>query len=197
MSPGVHRFNDGKIGPDGKLYTGVMLKDSTQRRSNPGAAKLWCLDSDGEFTEILTDLTTPNGIAWYDVNEENATFYYIDSRRQNILTGVHSFSAIPKFENVEVLIEFDPTTHETPDGMTILESGELLVAFYRSQKIAIIDPIEKSIVKEFSLAHKYPTSVFAINNQIYITHAQSENEEGGLSVIEGIEVASVLPYQFS
>lgn len=193
---GIHRFNDGKVGPDGRLYAGVMIKDSAQRRAHPGAASLWSLDSAGTFTKILGDLTTPNGMVWSNPSSTRSEFYYIDSRRQNILSGMHIFLPTPSFEINDVLISFDPKCYETPDGMTLLKNGELLVAFYRSSLLLRIDPRTREVIEEIKVAYPYPTSVVASTSTIYVTHAHHEDTPGCVSVLPGLGVESVEPNYF-
>lgn len=57
-----NRCNDGKVGPDGRLYFGSMHAASIDPRPTTGA--LWCMDHDGSVRQLLTGITVSNGLAW-------------------------------------------------------------------------------------------------------------------------------------
>jgi sugar lactone lactonase YvrE len=70
------RFNDGACDPAGRFLIGTS---STDGRSGQGA--LYSVASDGNVTELLSDVTESNGLAW---SLDGQTMYYVDSAHPEI-----------------------------------------------------------------------------------------------------------------
>ena len=75
--PPTNRTNDGKCGPDGRLYFGTMHSPSVSPR--PPTGSLYVLDHDGTIRTLLTSVTISNGLAW---SLDGRTLYYIDTPTQ-------------------------------------------------------------------------------------------------------------------
>ncbi|MBA3453258.1 MAG: SMP-30/gluconolactonase/LRE family protein [Deltaproteobacteria bacterium] len=117
---GPVRMNDGKCDPAGRFWAGSMAYDG-----RPGAGCLYCLDIDGQVTEILRDVSVSNGLAW---TQDGRTMYYIDSALQR----VDAFDADPAsgaIGNRRPAVPV-PTASGIPDGMTLDDDGALWVAMW-------------------------------------------------------------------
>lgn len=80
--PESHRFNDGKMGPDGRFYVGTM-----DRREGRGAdAALYRFDPPKGLEKIKSGLMISNGLAW---TPDGATMIHSDSDAQWI--EAHAF----------------------------------------------------------------------------------------------------------
>ena len=106
-------MNDGKVGPDGGFWAGSMAADE-----GPGRGRLHRLDPDGTVTEVLADLTIPNGLDW---TADGRKLLFIDTptRRVDCFDVDPTGRAISgRRPAVEIA-----TGHGWPDGMTIDAAG--------------------------------------------------------------------------
>lgn len=127
IEPGLNtRFNDGKPGPDGKLYVGSMDRDAT----NPICA-LYRIDAEGVVERLVSDVIISNGIDWLD----EKTFLYIDSPRKTVrrfslngngmATEKATVFSLP--DTVKAVCDGDPVV---PDGMCLDQHGRMWIAVY-------------------------------------------------------------------
>ena len=72
--PPTNRCNDGKCGPDGRLYFGTMHSPSVSPR--PPTGSLYVLDTDGTIRTLLSSVTISNGLAW---SLDTKTLFFIDT----------------------------------------------------------------------------------------------------------------------
>jgi sugar lactone lactonase YvrE len=70
--PGM-RFNDGRCDPSGRMWIGTMVMDMGLADSSGG---LYCLDERGLTGPYVSDLYTPNGLAF---SPDGGTMYFSDS----------------------------------------------------------------------------------------------------------------------
>lgn len=134
-----NRLNDGKAGPDGRIYVGGMGPDFEQ--------DLYRIERNGrDWVVIESGITCSNGLAW---SADRRTLYYIDSPQRvvwaydfEIETGVIS--------NRRVVVD---TTREdcVPDGMTIDAEGKLWVAFWQGWGVRRYDPETGALLAEIKL----------------------------------------------
>ncbi len=68
-----NRYNDGKVGPDGRFWFGSM--DDTPARAK--VAALYCLDPGGACRRMVDGLSCSNGLAW---SPDGRIMYLADSR---------------------------------------------------------------------------------------------------------------------
>ncbi len=113
-----NRFNDGKAGPDGRLYAGTMGKK--------GAGAFYVLERDAQtFRKLFDGVTCSNGLAW---NADHTQFYYIDTptgRVDRFDFDKESGTLANRRPCIEI-----PKGHGHPDGMCIDDEGMLWVAMW-------------------------------------------------------------------
>lgn len=124
------RMNDGKCSRAGRLFAGTMAFDATA-----GAGTLYRLDPDGALSELVSDLTISNGMAW---SADDRTLYFIDTPTG----GVDRFDHDPSTGAITArrrLFDIDPGLG-FPDGMTIDTDGNLWIAFWDGGAVRCFDP---------------------------------------------------------
>ena len=114
------RFNDGGCDPAGRFLAGTLSYDGTA-----GAAALYRRDPDRTVHEVLSGVTTSNGIAW---SPDGAQLYYVDTGRGTVdrleldpATG----AVVDRTTVVSV-----PTSEGLPDGLTVDADGHLWLALW-------------------------------------------------------------------
>jgi sugar lactone lactonase YvrE len=118
--PAGTRFNDGGGDPQGGFFAGTLAYDGSA-----GASSLYRLGVDGTVTEVVTAVTTSNGIAW---RSEADTMYYVD-------TGLATIDVLTFDEDLaspldrKTLVRFS-SEEGHPDGLTIDSEGFVWVALW-------------------------------------------------------------------
>jgi sugar lactone lactonase YvrE len=125
-----NRFNDGKCGPDGRLWVGSMDRDAEE---NAGA--LYRLDADLTLTRCLTGITVSNGLAW---SPDGTTMYYIDSPTYRVLAFDYD-RVNGQISRRRTVIEV-PGDHGSPDGMCMDVEGMLWIAHWDGGNVTRWDP---------------------------------------------------------
>lgn len=142
------RFNDGKCDAHGRLWAGTMSTKITH-----GVGSLYKIDSNLKPKKMIEGVTISNGMAW---NQDQKTFYYIDSPSQQIL--VYDFD-LEKGEisigSVAVKISKDLGT---PDGMCIDKEGMLWVAHYGGGGIFRWNPNNGKLLQKVIVPAPHVTS---------------------------------------
>ena len=135
------RFNDGKLGPDGKLWVGVMDYSATE-----GRGSLWRIGRDGSTQLLLDGLTIPNGLDWWEDE-----FWFVDGPTEQITC--YRWDDIGLTE-----ISRKIPTNGTPDGLAIDASGEIWLALWGEGRV---DHFDKSgaVVDSVALASPHSTSL--------------------------------------
>ncbi len=124
------RFNDGKPGPDGRLYGGSMAYDG---KSPLGS--LWLIEKDFNYRHLLDNVTISNGLCW---TKDEQTMYYVDSPTR--LIEAFDYDAVTgSLSNRRTVVEV-PEELGVPDGMTIDTEDNLWVALYGGSMVACYDP---------------------------------------------------------
>lgn len=112
------RFNDGKAGPDGRLWVGTM-----SLKKKAGEEKLYTLDA-GALLAREHGITTSNGIAW---SLDQRTMYYIDTPTMQVVA--YDFDSTSGISRKRTVITFRPDDGR-PDGMCIDSDGMLWIAHW-------------------------------------------------------------------
>ncbi len=119
------RYNDGKCDPAGRFWVGTL--DLEQK---PGAANLYCYDTDGSIRVVLDRITNSNGLAW---SADARTMYYIDTPTQTVQAFAYD-QATGRIANGRVLVQV-PVADGFPDGMTLDADGNLWVALWGGGRV--------------------------------------------------------------
>ncbi len=138
---GELRFNDGKLGPDGKLWVGIMDYEATE-----GRGSLWRIGRDGAAQLLLDGLTIPNGLDWWQDE-----FWFVNGPAEEIRCYHWDEAGLTATER-----KFE--TNGTPDGLAIDSKGELWLALWGEGRV---DHFDKSgqVVDSISVASPHSTSL--------------------------------------
>jgi sugar lactone lactonase YvrE len=157
------RCNDAKIGPDGRVWVGVMHEDAVA-----GAGSLWAIAPDGSSQCLLEGLTIPNGMDWWE-----DTFWFVDGPRPEIRkyfsdsNGLtNSGDAIP--------------TPSIPDGFTMDSDGNMWLAVWGGGQVVSLGQ-DGTIHHTVSVASPHTTSACLVEDTLFITSATVALSEDALA----------------
>ena len=174
------RLNDGKAGPDGRMYVGGLNDDGTERLYRIERSKT-------EFAVLETGIACSNGLVW---SLDNKTFYYIDSP-QRVVWAYDFDGATGDISNRRVVIDVKEQAC-IPDGMTIDAEGMLWVAFWEGSCFRRYNPDTGEMLLEVPVPVARVTSCAFAGNELdtlYVTTAsvgfedhdwEREPQAGGL-----------------
>jgi sugar lactone lactonase YvrE len=153
VSDPVFRCNDAKIGPDGRVWVGVMHEDATE-----GAGSLWAIDSSGAPTCLLEGLTIPNGMDWWE-----DSFWFVDGPTPEIRKYLVSDGKLTDTgEKVPTPI--------TPDGFTMDSEGNMWLAIWGGGQVVCLSQ-RGDTLHTVSVASPHTTSTCLVDNTLMITSA--------------------------
>lgn len=132
------RFNDGKVGPDGRIYIGSKSEDHE--------AAFYRIDTDGTVTELFEHVGCSNGIDW---SPDGRTMYYIDSP-DRVLEAFDFAAEKGTLTNRRVVMPVNCEKGEY-DGMTADSEGMLWIAVWGAWRAYRIDPREKTVLGQLDL----------------------------------------------
>jgi sugar lactone lactonase YvrE len=177
------RMNDGACDPHGRFLAGSMAYDA-----EPGAGRLFRLDSSGTVEQVLGPVTISNGLDW---SPDGSLAYYVDTVTQRI--DVFDDDPIHGLTNRRPFVRIAPELG-APDGITVDAAGGVWVALWGGAAVhrydatgvlsAIVDvPATNVTACTFGgpdLADLYVTT----SRRDGVAHARSRPEaEGALHVI--------------
>lgn len=161
------RYNDGKPGPDGKLYMGTCSQNYS--------AAFYRMDENGVITELFDGVGNSNGIDW---DNNLGALYYCDTPTNRVDVFDFSLSG-GTLTNRRTVIDQLPAG---VDGMAIDAAGNLWAALWGNSSVVCINPAEKKIIHRIDLPVRQPSCcVFAGNDlkDLIITSAAA-----GISIRE-------------
>lgn len=125
----TNRFNDGKLGPDGRYWAGTMHDDE---QHSTGA--LYAFRPDGTWHELDTGYGVTNGPAF---SPDGAVVYHNDSARRT----TYAFDTTPGggLANKRIFASF-ADDEGYPDGMTADREGNLWIAMWDGHRIEKLAP---------------------------------------------------------
>lgn len=132
------RFNDGKVGPDGRFYVGTVDD------GHEGA--LYRVDPDGTMTELVSHLGCSNGLAW---TSDGRTMYFVDSPDKAL--EAFDFDREKGLLSRRRIIMPLHTDTGVYDGMTIDEEDKLWVAVWEGGCACRIDPETRAVLETVKL----------------------------------------------
>jgi sugar lactone lactonase YvrE len=123
-----NRFNDGKLGPDGRFYAGTMDDSETA-----ASGCFYALDAGGAVAQLDRDFGVTNGPAF---SPDGTTIYKNDSALRR--TYAYDLSSDGRLSNKRLFHEFsEPDGY--PDGMTADLDGNLWIAMWDGRAILRLD----------------------------------------------------------
>ncbi|MBT5247916.1 MAG: hypothetical protein HOL65_03905 [Microbacteriaceae bacterium] len=181
------RFNDGKLGPDGKLWVGVMDYAATE-----GRGSLWRIGRDGSAQQLLEGLTIPNGLDWWQ-NE----FWFVNGPAEDIHCYHWDESGLTPTPR-----RFD--TNGTPDGLALDAHGEVWLALWGEGRVdhfdssgAVVDSISVASPQSTSLCFAGPEldTVIMTSAQFTMTpHASAQFDRAGDVFVQRVPQRGRLPH---
>lgn len=142
---GFTRFNDGKVDPRGRIFTGTMCREGTDLPLRVRHGKFYCIEK-GVPVVKLTDINISNGLTW---NEKKNKFYYIDSGNFHL----KEFDYDPVTGNISnevVMLQIEEGQY-LMDGMTIDDAGFVYIATFRGGRVIKVNPEKQEIVDEIEI----------------------------------------------
>jgi len=132
------RFNDGKVGPDGRFYVGTVDNDHN--------GVLYRIDADRSMTELVTHVGCSNGLAW---TADYRTLYFVDSPDRKL--EAFDFD-IEKgcLSNRRTVMKFN-SDRGVFDGMTIDEEDVLWIAVWDGGIVYKVDPLKQKVISTVSI----------------------------------------------
>lgn len=181
-----NRFNDGKAGPYGNYWAGVM--DDAETGANLGAVHR--ISNGNAIATVMDNMLVPNGPAF---SSDGSTAWFVDSARATLYRVQLDGSGIACAP--EAVLAFDKGLGY-PDGMTCDAQGQLWMAFWDGHCVRRLSP-DLSRIEQIDLPVPRPTSLTITPDRIYVTSARigldaSDLEaaplSGALFAIEGLDV---------
>ena len=124
------RFNDGACDPTGRFVIGTCSTDGSR-----GQAALYSVQRDGAVTELLSDITESNGLAW---SLDGRTMYYVDTGEPTIRRYSYDPST-GMLGDMGVLITFSEG-EGIPDGLIVDAGGMVWAAMWEGFSVCRISP---------------------------------------------------------
>lgn len=134
----TNRFNDGKPGPDGRLYAGTIAYDGSDKKAN-----FWRIEKDLSYSRLIDHVGNSNGLAW---SPDETTLYWIDTKT-NCVFAFDWDKASGDISNRRVAVEV-PKTVGHPDGMTIDSDGMLWTALWGGYGVARWNPANGELLQK-------------------------------------------------
>ncbi len=154
------RFNDGKVGPGGRLWAGTLGEDDQ--------SSLYQVDLDGSIRVMETGIEISNGIDW---SPDREAMYYTDSPRRVIYKYDYDLVS-GKIANRREFIKV-PESDGYPDGLCVDSEGFIWSANWDGWRVTRYDP-QGEIERVVYLPVQRPTSCAFGGpelNQLFITSA--------------------------
>lgn len=187
----VTRFNDGKVDPHGRIFSGTMMSEENGDIFTARKGTFYRFVSrTGKCVPLKSKICISNGLAW---DETRKRFYYIDSADYEVKEYDYN-AATGDISNERVLINFKPCTF-APDGMTIDSQGNLYVATFNGGKVLKVNPVTKTIEQEILIPNVNQVTSLAFGgpnlDELFVTTARLDEKPapaGGLFKITGLGV---------
>jgi sugar lactone lactonase YvrE len=171
------RFNDGTVDSLGRLVVGSM---SLQLDDKSAENRLYLLNAKGELTTIREKVGLSNGLG---VEPESGDLFHVDT----LASTIHRIPLMSKsggYGIAEVFHQF--ALDESPDGIVVLDSGEILVALWGQSALALIGTNGDEIGR-VEVPPMFPTSLCICNDcgTLWMGSASQPREGANARILQG------------
>jgi len=166
-------LNDGKTGPDGRLYFGT--RDLAQRRAMGG---LYRLDDDLVARRLADRVTAGNGLDW---SPDASVLYFVDSGDYQI--WAFDFDARDGSVSRKRVFASVAEPDGLPDGLTVDAAGGVWVALFGGGRLHRYAP-DGQLTGVIPVPVRYPTSCAFAGpglDTLVVTSAYARIEDAGES----------------
>ncbi len=164
------RFNDGAIAPDGTLYMGTMRID----RPRVDEGRIYRITENG-YSAFPDTYGVANGMAFLSPD----SFIHIDS----------AVDTVRKYRiagnRLEVLAQYVYPDKDSPDGLCLSSTGDVLVALWNKGELSVLDSgtlEEKERMKGFKTC--LSSAALSDDGRMFLTSAEDSSGIGLLYVLE-------------
>ncbi|MDD4225224.1 MAG: SMP-30/gluconolactonase/LRE family protein [Mariniphaga sp.] len=165
-----NRFNDGKCDPVGRFWAGTMSMTGEKE-----AGALYRLDPNGKVTQMISKVTTSNGIVW---SQNQNKMYYIDTPTRKVMAWDYE-PETGNISNPKPAVEI-PDEMGYPDGMTMDAEGHLWIALWNGSAVGCWNPENGELIRKIDIPAKNVTSCAFGDDDLgtlYITTARTGTNE--------------------
>jgi sugar lactone lactonase YvrE len=169
-------LNDGKTGPDGRLYFGT--RDLAQRRAMGG---LYRLDDDLVARRLADRVTAGNGLDW---SPDASVLYFVDSG--DYLVWAFDFDARDGSVSGQRVFASVAEPDGLPDGLTVDAAGGVWVALFGGGRLHRYAP-DGRLAEVIGVPVRYPTSCAFAGpglDTLVVTSAYARIEDAGRTPAE-------------
>lgn len=182
------RFNDGKPGPDGRLYAGTL--------DVQGGAELLRI-ADGWAEEAYGPVSVSNGMAW---TKDGHTMYYCDTYTRRI-DGFSFSKATGRLSQRRTVCDFSEL-HGNPDGFCLDCAGQIWAAVWGEGAVYRIHPASGTKCRAVEVPGVRHTSscTFAgphLDWLVITTAARPGEAASGYTYCCQVDAAGDQPYEFT
>jgi len=182
-----NRLNDGRVDRNGRFWIGTM--DNAYNRPNGG---LYCVEPDGTFRKVLSDVKVSNGMAF---SPDDKTFYFTDTRMHQ--TWAFDYDLNDGMLTNQRLFADYTDSGERPDGACVDVDGCLWNAFFAGSCLVRYRP-DGTIDQKIPMPVTNPTCIcfggadlktlYGTTAAKFLSEEQLEAEPlaGSLFAIEGL-----------
>ena len=124
-----NRFNDGKVGPDGRYWAGTMHEPEQL-----DTGSLYAFQADGTYEVLDSGYRVANGPAF---SPDGSVVYHSDSLRGEVYA--FDLTGDGRLENKRMFVRF-AEGEGNPDGMTTDRHGNLWVAMWDGGRVEQLSP---------------------------------------------------------
>lgn len=177
LIPENQRFNDGTVDSLGRLVVGTMSLSHEEKSAQSG---LFLLNPDGELTALREGVGLSNGLG---VEPDSGDLFHVDT----LASTIHRIPFEAKsgdYGTAELFHQF--AKGESPDGIVVLETGEILVAMWGQGAIALIGKNGDEIGR-VDVPPMFPTSICICNGcgKIWMGSASEPREGADARILPG------------
>lgn len=171
--PAWHRFNDGRVDPQGRFWVGSM-----NERRDAASAALYRLDADHSLHRVVDGITVSNGLAW---SPDGRTMYHADTPALTVRAfDFDASTGTPS--RMRTFVRWERET-DRPDGAAVDSAGHYWVAHFRGGRVVEIDASGRT-VREIPFPAMCPT-MCAFGGPdlktLYVTSARHERPDDELA----------------